>query len=115
MGRSLRRSNLFHQILVQHVPCNSFYSQLPAQESNHRRRSLRSPDGCLRRSTNFILRCRIRYLECPITLVLDPSAVMEAWEEEEVGVAVEVEVAGTEGEGGNQCTVRSAWQASVAA
>jgi hypothetical protein len=35
-------------------------------------------------------------------LVHDPSVAGEAWGEDEVGVVVEVEEAGTEAEGGNQ-------------
>ena len=109
MGLCRRRSNLFHQILAQRGLCNSFCNHLPLLVDKHRRRSLRSPDGCLRQSIRFILPCRIKYPGCPITLVLDHSVVAEVCGEDEAeeveGVGVEVGVGVgmvAEGEGGNR-------------
>ena len=104
MGPPRRRSNLFHQTPARDRHCSSSYSHLPQLGDKHRRGSLPSLDDCLLRSINFIPLCRIRYHECPITLVLDRSAVAEAWEEdgaEEAAVgAAEVDM--VEGEGGNE-------------
>ena len=100
-----RRSNLFHQIPARDKHCSSSYSHLPQRGDKHSRGSLQSPDGCLRRSISFILRCPIRYLECLITSVPDHSVAAEAWEEdgaeEAAAGAAEVDMV-VEGEGGNR-------------
>lgn len=105
MGVHRRRNNLFNQIPARDKHCSNSYSHLPQRGDKHRRVSLQSPDDCLQRSISFILRCPIRYHECPITLVLDRSAGAEAWEEggaEEAAVgAAEVDMV-VEGEGGNR-------------
>jgi len=105
MGVHRRRNNLFHQIPARDKHCSNSYSHLPQRGDKHRRVSLQSPDDCLQRSISFILRCRIRYHECPITLVLDRSAGAEAWEEdgaeEAAAGAAEVDMV-VEGEGGNE-------------
>ena len=98
-----RRSKLFHPILGRRGLCSSFCNPLPLLVDKHRRRSLRLPDGCLRRSTRFIPLCHTKFHARPITSDRDHSVVAEAWEEDEVeaGVAGEV-VVEAEVEGGNR-------------